>query len=395
VIKKEYSSVLLYFFTCLIVLVLSIFLDTAQAVLDTQSSENTIGGSVVHGYKFIQVDNIDSNHIQQIASNGNQIVPSTVKLNMGITIGSFILSVLIVLFLFFLVNWGLKTKVMKFGDIIRDGSGFPSLARFQFLLWTFIVIFAVLSVYFMRLFIGIPGIPNDIPENLLILTGISIAVPFVSNPISAIKYGERKPPTGTLENNDRRSLATMLMENDKITVSRFQMFAWTWVSIIIYLGYLFSQTTFLVNDVSRLTVTDIPQIFVYLMGLSQVGYVGSKATIPKSLAVTQIIPNKARADDDVIILGTNFGPETEKGKVLCEDKAKGEAGNQIPVESIIEWKEERIHIKVPSKGLEDNNDYYIRVVNGGVISYKGGGQDDEAKFTKLPTEKKMMSLDIE
>lgn len=58
---------------------MSIFLDTAQAVLDTQSSENTIGGSVVHGYKFIQVDNIDSNHIQQIASNGNQIVPSTVK----------------------------------------------------------------------------------------------------------------------------------------------------------------------------------------------------------------------------------------------------------------------------------------------------------------------------
>lgn len=33
------------------------------------------------------------------------------------------------------------------------------------------------------------------------------------------------------------------------------------------------------------------------------------------------------------------------------------------------------------KGLVSGTDYYIRVTSGGIISYKGGGQDDEAKFT--------------
>ena len=37
--------------------------------------------------------------------------------------------------------------------------------------------------------------------------------------------------------------------------------------------------------------------------------------------------------------------------------------------------------KSTSTGLVAGTDYYIRVENNGLISYKGGGQDDEAKFT--------------
>ena len=300
-----------------------------------------------------------------------------------ITIISLIISFGIVSGIFIFVNYSLKGSNMKFGDIIRDGGGFPSLARFQFLLWTFIVLFAVLGVLLIRLFMGISEIPNDIPENLLILTGISIAVPFVSNPISGIKYGERKPPTGTLRDVHRRRLATMLMENDKPTVSRFQMFAWTIISIIVYLGFFFSQTIFLLTAVNELEVPDIPQIFVYLMGLSQAGYVGVKGTISKSLTVTQVLPNKAGIDKDVIIVGTNFG--SEKGSVFFEDGPKDSVGNQVPVQpqDIKEWQETRIHIKVPSQGLAAGTNYYIRVENRGLISYKGGGQDDEARFTML------------
>ena len=42
------------------------------------------------------------------------------------------------------------------------------------------------------------------------------------------------------------------MENEKPTVFRFQMFAWTVINIIIFLGFFFSQTTFLLNDVNGL-----------------------------------------------------------------------------------------------------------------------------------------------
>jgi hypothetical protein len=108
------------------------------------------------------------------------------------TIISLIISFGIVAGIFVFVNHCLKSSNMKFGDIIRDGNGFPSLARFQFLLWTFITLFAVLGVFLIRLFMGVPAIASDIPENLLILTGISLAVPIVSSPISSMKYWRKK-----------------------------------------------------------------------------------------------------------------------------------------------------------------------------------------------------------
>lgn len=224
-------------------------------------------------------------------------------------------------------------------------------------------------------------LPNDIPVNLLILIGISVAVPFVSNPISGIKYGEKKPPSGPLGALDRRRFATMLMENEKPTLARFQMFAWTIISIFVYLGFFFSQTIVQLDDMNKLVVPDIPQVFVYLMGLSQAGYVGGKATISKLLSVTQVLPKKGGINTDVIIVGTNFG--SEQGRVIFEDGKKDMAGNQIPVppQNITEWQESRIDIKVQGQGLAANTPYYIRVEDRGLISYKGGGQDDEAKFT--------------
>jgi len=393
--------------------------------IDIQNGQNIFGESVTQGYKFIQHSNIHAGSIiqQALASNGNQNATgsSNNQPNMEITIGSFLLSALIVLFLFFFVYWwakfgnrsdktqGFRTRLVdimevrkrsdrtqesqaKLGDIIRDGSGFPSLARFQFLLWTLIVTFAVLSVYFIRLLMGIPEIPNDIPENLLILMGISVAVPFVSTPLSSIKYGDRRPATGIVTDQDRRSLATMLMENDKITVSRFQMFAWTWISIIIYLGFFFSQT--FLNDVNDLVVPDIPQIFVYLMGLSQVGYVGTKAAIPGKLAlsVTKIAPNQASKGATVSIYGTNFG-EQKEGKVLFETGDVNELGERIYVVpgNIVSWDDKKIEIKVPDNLTEDQ-DYFIRVEREEFTSFKGGGMNQEAKFKVLRIQMQVSSV---
>jgi hypothetical protein len=294
--------------------------------------------------------------------------------NPWISVSSFLISVAIVSGIFIFVAYCLKGKNMAFGDIIRDGSGFPSLARFQFLLWTFIIMFAVLSVYFIRLFMGTPQLPNELPTNLLILTGISVAVPFVSNPISTAKYGGTKPASGTLKEGDRRRLATMLMENEKPTVSRFQMFAWTIISIIIYLGFFFSKTTFLLGDVNTLSVPDIPQIFVVLMGLSQTAYVGNKATVTSLVTVLRVSPNQAVANADVQIVGANFGKQTD-GSVMFEDGPPETTGNQITVQTvdIKDWQENKIQIKVPSLGLTPGTTYYVRVSSAGVISYKSGG----------------------
>jgi hypothetical protein len=345
-------------------------------------------------YQFIKNSYADSRAKQIVSNassnqNGTTDVSATIKQpDTTITFWFLLLSFLIVSVILFVVNYFIKGSKMEFWDIVRDGSGFPSLARFQFLLWTFILMFAILGVFLIRLFMGTPTLPNDIPENLLILTGISIAVPFVSNPLSSMKYGDRKPTTGTLaveplNGKNRRPLKTMLMENDKPTVSRFQMFSWTWISIITYLGYSFSQTTFMLTDVNILTVPDIPQVFVYLMGLSQVAYVGNKATLSKSIAVTQVLPKQAAAKQPVTIRGTNFGTQ-EEGRVLFEDGKKEELGNQVivSISRIKRWNENIIVIEIPDRqeGLNAGV-YYIRVDSRGLLTYKAGGLDEEAQIT--------------
>ena len=97
-------------------------------------------------------------------------------------------------------------------------------------------------------------------------------------------------------------------------ISRFQMFAWTIISIVIYLSFFFSQmfNAAFILDTNK-GVPDIPQIFGYLMGLSQLAYVGNKATISQSLTVLKVTPPEAAANEYIMILGTNFGKETEKG----------------------------------------------------------------------------------
>ena len=74
------------------------------------------------------------------------------------------------------------------------------------------------------------------------------------------------------------------------------------------------------------------------MGLSQLDYVGNNATISQFLTVSKVTPQEASANEDIMILGTNFGKETEKGKVLFEDRYKEEIGKQVFVqpEGIVE-----------------------------------------------------------
>ena len=402
----------LHFYNCILVFIFllsmisititqptSLYYSSASTADDLLSTNHT-----PFNFKFIQGLNTDNNKTETATNGNNDNIqnrisdPPSVRVDPRLTLLPFVISIAIVSGILIFVARLNRRPGMQFSDIIRDASGFPSLARFQFLSWTLIIMFAVLSIYFIRLFMGTPALPNDIPTNLLILTGISVAVPFVSNPISNIKYGERAPTQGTLKQYDRRHLATMLMENDKPTVSRFQMFAWTIISIIIYLSFFFSQTfsPAFCTGLSK-GVPDIPQIFVYLMGLSQLAYVGNKATISQTLTVLQISRHEAAPNEDLIIFGTNFGNETQKGKVLFEDGDKDRIGKQVVVQprNIIEWSDSRIHIKVPTEGLASDNPYYIRVANRGMISYKAGGQDDESKFELSKENRGGELLDLE
>ncbi len=164
-----------------------------------------------------------------------------------------------------------------FWDIIREADYYPSLARLQFVLWTFTVTFTLLSIYLFMLWNN-TLCWSDIPQNILALMGISAGVPVVSTVISREKY--RSSISGTLPCKENvPALSTMLLEHSKPTLGRYQLFIWTIISIIVYLGIFFVQIAGIstAGALAKMELADIPLPLLALMTTSQGAYLGLKA----------------------------------------------------------------------------------------------------------------------
>jgi hypothetical protein len=222
----------------------------------------------------------------------------------------------------------------SFWDIIREQDWYPSLAIFQFLVWTVVIIFAFLGIYLIRIFGGVLEAPSSISPNILALMGISVAVPIISGGISRNRYfgyttttAAKKPPTPL------PPLSTMLEENKKPVLTRFQMFGWTWIGILIYIAILFSTPAMYLMDkdvaetcqtlrpndpqfgplhcdhpLRELNLPDIDPTLVVLMGLSQGAYLGGKIISTPTMKIEKVVLGKREDNAYVLtIYGNNFG----------------------------------------------------------------------------------------
>jgi len=236
------------------------------------------------------------------------------------------------------VSWRIFKKSNKsFLDVAKGSDGWPSLALVQFLCWTLVVIFCFTTVSLIRYLGGVLDIPGNIPENLLILMGLSVTVTPISAYISIKKYGEPGKPGGW---------ESMLLENEQPSLSRFQMFSWTILSIFLYLLLFFSTLKELdITKLQDLFLPDIDSTLVWLMGLSQGAYVGGKFMSPPRISITGIYPEKVSKGKTATITGANFG--TDKGSIIIGKET-------ISREDIKEWGENRIDFIVPDfKGKYD------------------------------------------
>lgn len=149
--------------------------------------------------------------------------------------------------------------------------------------------------------------------------GISAGATILNSRVSQDKYGGATPvtipPTKEIVCKQRGNLPqfkTMLMENDKITLSRLQIFAWTWIGIIIYLITLFSEAISNIGNVQYLSIPDMNVQFAILMGLSQGTYIINKAIKPQVFSINEIRPKpkvELKSGSFIDILGSNFGQE--------------------------------------------------------------------------------------
>lgn len=182
---------------------------------------------------------------------------------------SFSIVVLIYLLIRRLIKHSNKTldRSDRLLDVILEFDWHPSLAFFQFSLWTIIVLVVFLGIYLFNVLSGF--IVTDIgslPANLIIVMGLSTLSSVVSYIISRRNYNE--------EPRKDYPVLDMLKENGKISLTRVQMFSWTFIGIAYYIILL--SVMFINTPISLFNIPDLPQIFIVLMGISQFSYLTGK-----------------------------------------------------------------------------------------------------------------------
>jgi hypothetical protein len=229
--------------------------------------------------------------------------------------------------------------------LIRDASGYASLAKFQLLMWTIIIGFAFFGIYLTRIFGGVPDPPPNIPTNLLTLMGISIIVPALNKKASDYRYGPPEVPYSA-----KGSLVGMVQEGEgdgteRTELTRLQMFFWTLISVTIYLFLLYFTVNRDMADVVNLALPEIDGTLVVLMGLSQAGYLGAKIAVPGRPETTYTIQRMpigvaaaAIAPVPINIEGRNFG--ALRGQIIYDDRV-------LDGGSITLWSNNRIQVNVP------------------------------------------------
>jgi len=293
---------------------------------------------------------------------------------------SFVMAIVLIIAITF-AAWRIISKLRKnmnpinsskFSDIIRTNDMDPSLSVFQFFLWTLVLMFVIFSVYLIRIFGGVTeAISGPPPYTLLALTGISVVTPFGSGLISSLRYP--KADTVMSEPSEdsqtvRPPLGEMLREFGKPSLSRFQMFGWTWISIVIYLSLYGAVISRDYSNVVNLSIPDVFPILVVLMGLSQVVFLGAKATVTAQIEITKVFPLQVKRGEQLTIFGLNFGDV--KQDIWLGTRRIGSADKEL-----LDWSDGRITISIPDipDPLQPDG-YEIMVAKGGSskIAFKGG-----------------------
>jgi hypothetical protein len=249
----------------------------------------------------------------------------------------------------FLILFLLKAKN---SHLVRDESGYPSLAKFQLISWTLLIAFSYFGIYLARIIDGVAFPPPDFPAELIALMGISIVSTAINKKLSDDKY-----ETSNAEFiSSGKGYKTMVEENGRLELTRLQMFLWTIISLIIYIFLLASALINEMDNVAALGLPNVDPTLVVLMGLSQTGYLGYKAAIPQR-EIYEIKQDNALANvrDDIplqiTIIGKNFG--NQKGAVEFNNMRLGG-------DAITEWTNGRIKVDVPAP--PQHQIYNVRVL---------------------------------
>lgn len=195
--------------------------------------------------------------------------------------------ILAALLLYFLtiLAWGQKHLL----GIVIGADGKLSSSQLQLVIWTFVLLFSYTYLFLSRFavqfgiwhFFGPFPTP---PTNVLIAVGLGLVTAVGAAQIATTSPAAQQN-AATPPQEIQVSLSDLVSTNNNLPdFTKLQMLAWTVVAASIYIGLvLMSAFVFSVwnpnvpaSDTKSPVFPDIPQVLMWLMGLSQATYLGNK-----------------------------------------------------------------------------------------------------------------------
>lgn len=156
--------------------------------------------------------------------------------------------------------------------LVQGEDGRPSTSKFQFWLWTGVVIFSYTTIYSMKVAARDFDAIAEIPKNVLIAIGMSVLSATAAKGIT-VGYVSTGRITKAAPTNGTGGIGAILQDDTGFPdLSKVQMIAWTLIAIATYLIAVASR----VHTKNFRSLPDIDSALVVLMGLGQGAYLGKK-----------------------------------------------------------------------------------------------------------------------
>jgi hypothetical protein len=160
----------------------------------------------------------------------------------------------------------------SFSRLYEGADGRSSTSKFQFFLWTVVVILTYAALYTVKLEQHRFDPITEIPQNLLIAIGMSVISASAAKAIT-VSYINTGRISKTTVPAGKGSFGDIFKDDSGVPdLSKLQMIAWTFISIATYLIVVGQHIA-----KADPTIPDIDSSLMALMGLGQAAYLGKKA----------------------------------------------------------------------------------------------------------------------
>ena len=160
----------------------------------------------------------------------------------------------------------------SFSRLYEGADGRPSTSKFQFFLWTVIVILTYTALYTVKLTLHEFDPITDLPQNVLIAIGMSVISASTAKAITVSYINTGRISKASVAPGKGRFGDIFQDDSGVPDLSKLQMIAWTFISIATYLVVVAQH---IAKGDPR--IPDIDSSLMALMGLGHAAYLGKKA----------------------------------------------------------------------------------------------------------------------